>query len=130
MATFEVAVVRATDFCIGVQFYFAALLPSLSGGTVTGGTVTGGTVGPFQLHPVDPDSGRVAVAVFCLPRVVRIPKCFEVSVVRLFLLYRKLTNRIGGDLKGDFDRFGVLDGSRDLMSADGWPLESPVSALD
>ena len=72
----------------------------------------------------------MAVAVFSLELVVRIPKCFKVSVVRLFLLHRKLANRIGGDLKGDFDRFGVLDGSRDLMRADGWPLESPVSALD
>ena len=125
MPTFEVAVVRATDFCIGVQFYFAALLPPFAGSTVTGSTVR-----PFEFHPVDPDGGRVTVAVFCLPSVVRIPKCFEVSVVRLFLLHRKLANRIGGDLKGDFNRFGVLDGSRDLMSADGWPLESPVSALD
>ena len=120
MATFEVAVVRATDFCIGVQFYFAALVPLFAGSIVR----------PFEFHPVDPDGGRVTVAVFCLPSVVRIPKCFEVSVVRLFLLDRKLANRIGGDLNGDFNRFGVLDGSRDLMSADGWPLESPVSALD
>ena len=84
----------------------------------------------FQFDPVDPDGGRVAVAVFFLPLVVRIPKRFEVSVVRLFLLHRELANRIGGDLKGDFDRFRILDGSGDLMSADGPAFESPVSALD
>ena len=72
----------------------------------------------------------MAVAVFFLPLVVRIPQCFEVSVVGLFLLHRELANRIGGDLKRDFDRFRVLDGSGDLMSADGPAFESPVSALD
>ncbi len=72
----------------------------------------------------------MAVAVFLFERVVCIPKRLQVSVVGLFLLHRELANRIGGDLKRNFDRFGVLDGSGDLMSADGRSLESPVSALD
>ena len=120
MAALEPAVVRTTNLCIGMQFNFSTLLPSIAGGTVW----------PFKLHPVDPDGRRVAVAVFLFPLVVRIPQRFEVSVVGLFLLHRELANRIGGDLKGNLDRFRVLDGSGDLMSANGPAFESPVSALD
>ena len=72
----------------------------------------------------------MSVAVFFLQNVVRIPKRFEISVVGLFLLHRELANRIDGDLEWNFDRFGIVDGSGDLMSADGSAFESPVSDLD
>ena len=121
MAAFEVAVIRATNFCVGMFLDLAALFPAPGAGWV---------VWTFKFHPVDPDRWRVAVTVFLFEGVVSIPKRFEVAVVGLFLLHRELANRIGGDLKRDFDRFGVLDGSGDLMRADGRSLESPVSALD
>ena len=61
---------------------------------------------------------------------MRIPKRFEVSVVGLFLLDREIANRIGGDLKRNFDRFRIFDSSGDLMTADGPAIESPVSGSD
>ena len=61
---------------------------------------------------------------------MRIPKCFEVSVVGLFFLNCELANRIGSDLKRNFDRFWIVDGASDLMSTNSSAFESPVSTFN
>ena len=63
---FEVTVVCAADFGVGVLLHLTALRPH-------GGF---GRVWPFQLHPVDPDRGWVAVAVLCFQGVVGTPERF------------------------------------------------------
>ena len=69
----------------------------------------------------------MSIAVFLFPLIVRIPELFQVSSVGLLLLDREFLRRIESDCELDFDRFRVLNGSVDLMSTNGLPLESPVS---
>ena len=103
-----------------MQFNFTSLLPLFMGTAKRA----------FEFHPVDPDSGRVAVAVFFLPRVVRIPKCLEISVVGLLFLHGELTDRVCPNFKRNLNRFRIFDCSGNLMSADRWPIESPVSGFN
>ena len=120
MPALEPAVVGAVNFCVSMQFSFAALFPAFSRAAER----------TFQLDPIDPDRRWMSVAVFCFPIVVRIPKCFEVSVVRLFFLNCKFRNRIGSDLDRNLDRFWVVDGAANLMGTDSSAFESPVSTFN
>ena len=80
----------------------------------------------FQLNPVNPDRGWVAVAVLFFPLVMSVPERFEVAGVGLLFLDREFLWRIGSDSEWDFDRFRGLDAAGDLMDADGLTLESSL----
>ena len=61
---------------------------------------------------------------------MRIPQRLQVAVVGLLFLDGELLDGIGSHFERDFDHLWVLDGSGDLVAADGPAFQSPVSGFD
>jgi hypothetical protein len=120
MASFEVTVVRATNFCIGMFFDLTTLLPSsgLRG------------VRPLQFDPVDPDCWLNAIAVGSFCFIESIATAFSIS--RLAFLNPKFALRFDTDFDLRFDDLRVLDGAGNLVAAErqtGEPRRHAVHTL-
>ena len=72
----------------------------------------------------------MAVTVFLFQSIVSVPKLFQVTRVGLLFLNRELFDGICSYFEWDLDDFRILDGARNLMSADGRAGESPISGGD
>ncbi len=117
MTTLKVAVVRATNLCVGMFLDLAALFPAPR---------TGWVVWPFEFHPVDPDGGRNSVAVLFLGGIKSSKERVHFSAVGLFLLHGKFARGFRPHLDGDLDDLRLFNGSGNLVRTDLSLFQTPV----